>query len=315
MQFLQNLSPVAFGCDPLGGHNWGKVDPDAVMAAIPYALDRGITTFDTADCYGNGLSEIRLGQALGRRRHEAMVASKFGVRIGNDGKTVIDNDPKWIAEALDGSLKRLGTDVIDIYQLHWWDGKTPFSDIFHVLEGFRSAGKIRAFGATNVTLEMMGMSTAAELPAGFATSSMEFSLVYPANRDTIKAMCGTWPDKPAFLAWGSLGGGMLSGKYRSASDFAATDRRLKRPDSHFVGERLEKNLRIVDVCRAIAADHGDQVKVSQVALQWISRTLGFGTCLVGIKGRDQLDDAVGSFDFQLSKAEVLRLDEAAQGSC
>lgn len=310
---LDDISPIAFGCDPLGGHNWGTVDPDAIMAAIPLAIDKRVTLFDTADCYGNGLSEQRLGQALGRRRSEVLVASKFGVRIGAEGKTFIDNDPDWIVQAVEGSLRRLGTDVIDIYQLHWWDRRTPFSLIFETLERLRETGKIRAFGATNVTLDMMGMASAGDLPAGFVTVSMEFSLVHAANRNAIEAMCGN--GRPAFLAWGSLGGGVLSGKYTSTKDLDAQDRRLKRADSHFAGERLGRNLKIVDLCRSLAAAHGPDVKVSQVALQWISRSLGFGTCLVGIKTPKQLDDATGSFDFRLKDAEIRSLNDAAVGSC
>jgi len=314
MLAVADISPIAFGCDPLGGHNWGAVDPEAIMALLPKALDGGITLFDTADCYGNGLSEQRLGKGLGQRRHEALIASKFGVRIGTDGKTFIDNHPNWIREAVDASLGRLGTDYIDIYQLHWWDKVTPFEDIFGVLRDLMDAGKIRAFGSTNVTLDMMGMSSASELPVGYATSSMEFSLVHIDNRASIENMCAE-KSAPAFLAWGSLGTGILSGKYMSAADFDSADRRLKRADSHFTSPRLEKNLRIVDLCRTIASEHGPQFKISQIALQWISRTLGFGTCLVGIKSQQQLQDALGSSAFILTDEQVKRLDQAAAQPC
>lgn len=310
----KEISPIAFGCDPLGGHNWGNVDPQAIMAAVPHAIEHGVTLFDTADCYGNGLSEMRLGQALSNKRHNCLVASKFGVRIGADGKTSIDNRPEWIVEAVEASLTRLGTDYIDIYQLHWWDKKTPFAEIFETLGRLVTAGKIRSFGSTNVTLEMMGLNSASELPSAYVSSSMEFSLVHTSGRVAIERMCGS-PNAPAFLSWGSLGGGMLSGKYRSAADFDENDRRLKRGDSHFTGARLDKNLRIVDLCREIAKTHGDNVKVAQVALQWIRKSLGFGTCLVGIKGEQQLNEAVGAFAFTLSHDDVRRLDEAAAAPC
>jgi myo-inositol catabolism protein IolS len=310
IEFSQ-VSRLAFGCDPLGGHNWGSVDPAAIADAIPHAVDQGVTLFDTADCYGNGLSEERLGQALGNRRHRVIVASKFGVRIGDDGKVFIDNDPAWISQAVEASLKRLGTDVIDLYQLHWWDGRTPFAEIFGALERLVEAGKIRAFGSTNVSLEMMKLNGADELPALYRSSSMEFSLVHGAHRAAIEAMCGGGAAAPLFLAWGSLGGGILTGKYSSPSDLDPTDRRLKRADSHFRGDRLADNLAIVATCREIAARHGANAKVSQVALQWIGRTLGFGTCLVGIKSRAQLDDALASWDFDLTDEDMRALDQAA----
>lgn len=307
---LDKISRIAFGCDPLGGHNWGAVDPASIAAAIPEAIDRGVTLFDTADCYGNGLSEERLGAALGSRRAETLVASKFGVRIGEDGKTFIDNRPAWIREAVDASLGRLKTDVIDIYQLHWWDGATPFDAIFEELDRLVEAGKIRAFGSTNVTLEMFGLASADLLPAAYVSSSMEFSLVQTRDRAAIEALSRTATRTPPhFLAWGSLGAGILTGKYRSADDIAPGDRRLKRADSHFTGARLERNLAIVAVCREIAEGHG--AAVAQVALQWVSRTLGFGTCLVGIKSPAQLREAAASFDFRLTDDEVGRLDAAA----
>jgi len=309
----KNISPIAFGCDPLGGHNWGEVDPEAIMAAVPQAIELGVTLFDTADCYGNGLSEERLGKALGRRRSDVLVASKFGVRIGRNGKTFIDNTPVWIEQAIEGTLRRLDTDYIDIYQLHWWDGVTPFPAIFETLDRLVSEGKIRAYGSTNVTLNMMGLSSVSQLPRHFVTNSMEFSLVQTRNRNAIRAMRGkTRTGRNAFLAWGPLGGGILTGKYASAEGLDLNDRRLKRPDSHFIGDRLSRNLRIVDVCREIAAKYAPAPTVAQVALQWVSRTLGFGSCLVGIKSSEQLRQAVSSFDFGLTDADVNRLDKAAE---
>ena len=308
------FGPIAFGCDPLGGHNWGKVDPELIMAAIPHAIDRGVRLFDTADCYGAGLSEIRLGQALAGYRDRCLVASKFGVRIDNSGLVKIDNRPEWIVHAVEASLKRLGREHIDLYQLHWWDRVTPFSAIFDTLERLVKSGKIRTFGSTNVTLDMMGMKNASELPDSYVSSSLEYSLVNVSARDAITAMCRQ-PDGPNFLAWGSLGGGILSGKYRSAADLEAQDRRLKRADSHFTGSRLARNLAIVAKAGEIAGNHGTNIKTAQVALQWISRNLGFGTCLVGIKSKAQLDEAIESFEFRLSDAEIAALDEAASKSC
>ena len=312
---LDRISRIAFGCDPLGGHNWGNVDPDRITAAIPYAIDRGVTLFDTADCYGSGLSEERLGKALGARRNEVLIATKVGVRIRADGKTFIDNRAEWIVEAVEASLRRLGTDVIDVYQLHWWDKSTPFDAIFETLERLVTSGKIRAYGTTNVTLDEIGVKSADELPDNLLTSSMEFSLVHVANRSAIETMCNNERKPITFLAWGSLGGGILTGKYRSPEDLETSDRRLKRADSHFVGQRLKRNLEIVELCRSIAAGHGPDVKISQVALQWIGRTLGFGCCLVGIKSREQLEDAISAFNFRLTDTEIKQLDGKAYGAC
>lgn len=314
MRKLLDLGSVAFGCDPLGGHNWGNVDPAQIMASIPYAIERGVKLFDTADCYGAGLSELRLGQALAGHRDHCLIGSKFGVRIDNSGKVKIDNRPEWIMEAVDASLDRLRCDAIDIYQLHWWDKITPFDAIFEALERLVSAGKIRSYGSTNVSLEMMGLTSCLELPDNYVSTSLEYSLVNIANRDAIRAMC-EGSDGPAFLSWGSLGGGILSGKYKSAADLDPNDRRLKRADSYFAGNQLEKSMRIVAKAAQIAKSHGDGIKTSQVALQWISASLGFGTCLVGIKSKSQLDEAIDSFAFRLTAEDVAQLEEVARSTC
>ena len=117
----------------MGGYGWGNVQESELIDAVHAALDQGVNFFDTADTYGLGQSEITLGKALGSRRKDVVVASKFGVRVG-DGKTVYDNSPAWIEEALHGSLKRLGTDYIDLYQVHYRDGITPIGLVVETLE-------------------------------------------------------------------------------------------------------------------------------------------------------------------------------------
>ena len=303
-------SKIGFGCDPLGGHNWGAVDPDEIMAAIPFALDRGVKLFDTADCYGNGMSEIRLGQALGKKRNDAIIASKFGVRVSDSGKVKIDNDPAWIRQALEASLKRLNTDHIDLYQLHWWDNKTPLEDIFGTLEKLKKEGLIAAFGATNVEVDSLITGLAASGTSEFASYSCEFSLVSAQKREEINKICGD-TDNVAFLSWGSLGGGILSGKYTAMEQLDPSDRRLKRADSHFSGDRLAHNMRIVTVLGQIADELGPKVLHAHVALAWIRATLGYGICLAGIKSRNQILDLLPAFDITLTKDQLARLDNLA----
>lgn len=302
---------MGFGCDPLGGHNWGKVDPEEIMAAIPIALDRGVRLFDTADCYGNGMSEIRLGQALGEQRDKALIASKFGVRIDMTGRVKIDNDPAWIRQALEASLTRLNTDRIDLYQLHWWDKLTPIEDIFGTLEDLRQEGLINAYGATNVEADSLARILVAGEAPGFASYSCEFSLVFPERRVEINKICGT-PAGAAFLSWGSLGGGILSGKYSSTDQLDPNDRRLKREDSHFAGDGLVRGLRIVAALGEIAEEIGKGVRHAHVALAWIRATLGYGICLVGVKSSAQLLDLFPAFDISLTDDQINRLDKLSK---
>lgn len=307
MKLFSDDIRIGFGCDPLGGHNWGRVDPEEVMAAISMALDNGVRLFDTADCYGNGMSEIRLGQALGEQRDKAIIASKFGVRIGSSGEVKIDNDPAWIREALEASLARLNTDRIDLYQLHWWDRITPLEVIFGTLEDLRQDGLINAYGVTNLEADRLISSLAHSEMPGFASYSCEFSLVYPERRIEIEQICSD-PEERIFLSWGSLGGGILSGKYTSSDHLDSKDRRLKRKDSHFSGKGLMHSMQIVSALREIAEEIGPEVSNVHVALAWIRATLGYGVCLVGIKSRAQLLDLLPAFDITLTDAQLAYLN-------
>lgn len=147
----REVARLGFGCCPMGMHEWGSTDEKELIRAVHAALDEGISLFDTADIYGLGVSEEVLGKALKGRRDKAVVATKFGVRR-EDGKTFYDNTPEWINQAIDFSLSRLQTDYIDLYQMHYWDGRTPLSEVFAVLGELRKAGKILAVGVTNIDL-------------------------------------------------------------------------------------------------------------------------------------------------------------------
>lgn len=135
------VSRLGFGCCPMGGHGWGKVEEKDFKAAISAALDAGINFFDTADIYGFGHSEELLGKFLKERRKEAVIATKFGLRTDNKGKIFYDNSLAWIEKALDGSLSRLGVGQIDLYQVHYLDGKTPIADVIGVLEEKKKKGR------------------------------------------------------------------------------------------------------------------------------------------------------------------------------
>lgn len=134
------------GC-PMGGYGWGDTQENELIEAVHTAVDQGVNFFDTADTYGLGQSEKTLGKALGSHRKDVVIASKFGVRIEN-GKTFYDNSSSWIKKAVEGSLRRLGTDYIDLYQIHYRDGKTPIGEVIETLEEMKKKGYIR--GLTDV---------------------------------------------------------------------------------------------------------------------------------------------------------------------
>ncbi len=291
---------LAIGCEQLGGHAWGAVEPAEVEAALLEAVDRGITLFDTADVYGRGESERRLGQLFGQRRRESLlVATKFGVRLDAAGGVTYDSSPDWAEKALHGSLDRLQTDYVDLFQVHYWDGRTPIESTFERLESLRARGAIRHYGTTNFLPQI----APADFP-GFVSVSHEFSL---ANRRH-EADAGRCADNSlTFLSYGSLAQGILSGKYDRSTSFGANDRRAAARYVNFHGARLDRNLRIVEVLRGHAASLGRPM--SQLAIAWILARLPASVAIVGIKRPAQLEDAIQSLSLSLPLFMQRELDE------
>lgn len=304
-QFAQALHGrrLAFGCEQLGGYEWGAVNPVEVIAAIGEAIQRGVRLFDTADCYGRGRSETLLGQALAPYRERVLIATKFGVRLDDRGGVTYDSSPEWAQQALEASLRRLRAETVDLFQMHYWDGVTPLQALFDRLERLRGQGKIRWYGVTNLDPQQ-------GLPSGYpglVSASLEYSLLERSHeraaRDVLAAGL-------TFLSYGSLGQGLLSGKYRSSEHFGSDDRRARPQYRNFHGERLERNLVIVERLEALAQRHG--VTASQLALAWILRQLPGSAVLVGIKRAAQLMDALGALDLELPASVHLALDEVSQ---
>jgi aryl-alcohol dehydrogenase-like predicted oxidoreductase len=297
------IPSVGFGCCPMGGHAWGRVNDDELCEAVATALDLGVRLFDTSDIYGFGASEHLLGRALRGKRQRAVIATKFGVRHQN-GRTYNDTSSAWITEAAEGSLRRLGTDCIDLYQMHYWDGVTPFNQIVETLEALRSAGKIRAYGVTNIDPRTQGLGA----PAGqLASFSYHYSLVHREYEDLISSV----QQQPGmfFMSWGSLGQGVLSGEYHTLEQLAPTDRRRREVYDNFHGEKFLAIQTALKELRATAADAGIP-RVSQLALRWVVDKFPRALPLVGIKRPAQIIDAVGMLQFELDPAVCARIDRA-----
>jgi myo-inositol catabolism protein IolS len=296
------ISRLGLGCDPLGGHAWGAMDPVEAGRAVELALDLGVTLFDTADCYGRGLSEERLARALRGHRRSVAIATKFGVRFDSTGAVFYDNSATWLEEALAGSLRRLRTDYIDLYQVHHWDGKTPWSEIISQLERKREAGLIRSYGVSNA---MIGKPVLAARPEGFVSCSFEFSLANRRHQDLARAMRRDWG--VGFLSWGSLGQGVLSGNYNGADLLSADDRRRRATYPNFHDERLRRNLRLVEQIRGCLLAYPGATP-AQIAIRWILDYLDFSVALVGAKTRRQVRENVRAVDLCLTKADLSMLD-------
>ena len=307
---LQNtglrVSRFCMGGCPMGGYGWGSVQESELLDAIHAALDAGVNFFDTADTYGLGQSERTLAKGLGSRRRDVVIESKFGVRVGG-GKTVYDNSPEYIQQALEESLRRLNTDYIDVYLIHYRDGKTPIADVVGKLEELKTAGKLRYYGLSNIHGD--GLEELLPYAGRFACCQDELSLACRKNEDDLRAVQSRLRATP--MTWGSLGQGILTGKYnRENVCFGADDRRSREIYVNFHGEKLEQNLRIVEALKKIAANR--EKSVAACAIRWILDTLPESVVIAGVKRPAQLSANVEAMGWTLNEEELRELNEVSE---
>ena len=299
------VSRLCMGGCPMGGYGWGNTQEQELIDAVHIAMDSGITFFDTADTYGLGQSEITLGKALGLHRKDIVIASKFGVRVRN-GKTIYDNSPEWIREALDASLKRLGTDYIDVYQVHYRDGVTPIDEVVEALEEAKKAGKIRYYGLSNLYHD--GLTELLPYAGQFTSFQDEYSLACRKNEADMIELSEKLLMTP--LTWGSLGQGILTGKYDRNITFGTDDRRSRDIYVNFHGEKLLKNLEIVEVMKKIADQYNKPV--SAVAIRYILDYIPESVVLCGAKRPEQVLDNIEGTDWILANEDIKKLDEVSR---
>lgn len=299
------VSRLCMGGCPMGGYGWGDTQEMELIDAVHAALDSGITLFDTADTYGLGQSEKTLGKALGDKRKNAVIATKFGVRVGN-GKTVYDNSPEWIKKACEASLERLGTDYIDIYQVHYRDGVTPLDIVVDALEGLKKEGKIRYYGLSNIHKE--DMEEIKPFAGKFVSFQDEYSLACRKNEEDIHTISELLQMTP--LTWGSLGQGILTGKYDKNTSFESNDRRSRDIYVNFHGEKLLKNLEIVEVMKEIAAKYNKSV--AAVAIRYILDYIPGSIVLCGAKRPSQILGNAEGMDWKLDEKDLWKLEEVSR---
>lgn len=300
------VSALCMGGCPLGGYGWGDVSRQELVNAVKTAATNGINFFDTADTYGLGESERTLAEALGSDKNNVVITTKFGVRVEN-GKTTYDNSRDYIFSAVEGSLKRLGRDYIDLYQVHYRDGKTPLSDVAESLERLKEQGKIRYYGLSNIhkedEIELKSLSS-----NPFVSFQDEYSLACRTNESEMFSFRDDFQMTP--FTWGSLGQGILSGKYDKNCKFEANDRRSRDIYVNFHGEKLLKNLEIVEVLKEIANETGKSV--SSVAIRWILDYLKNSVVIVGAKNPKQVLQNAESLSFELNAEQIERLEKISK---
>ena len=302
------VSRLCMGGCPMGGYDWGSdIVEDELVAAVHCAIERGVNFFDTADTYGLGQSERTLGKALKGRRGDVIVASKFGVHAQRGTPTYYDNSPEWIRLSVEGTLGRLQTDYLDLYQIHYRDGKTPLAEVVDTLEALKKEGKIRYYGLSNI--HESDLDEISAFKGRFVSFQDEYSLACRKNESDIRRLSESLQLTP--MTWGSLGQGILTGKYNKNNvDFKAGDRRSRAVYVNFHGEKLLKNLEIVEVLKKLAQKYSKPVPA--VAVRFIIDFLPESVVLCGVKRPAQISANIEGCDWRLDEADLKLLEEVSR---
>jgi myo-inositol catabolism protein IolS len=302
-----DISAIGFGCWEIGG-GYGSIEETEFIKAVNRALDIGINSFDTAEAYGFGASEKSLAKALGGRRKEAVITTKFGVGYP-DTPNYRDSSRKRVMESIEKSLKALNTDYVDVYLIHWPDRNIPFEEPMRALDDLVKQGKVRAVGLSNFKLH-------------------EIKACEQARRVDVVQYCWNMFDRRmeqeifphcrekniGVMAYGSLAYGMLTGTLSEESPFEKADWRAKGGRlgninlfQHLFGpEHYLKNLRAVEDLRGIAKKYGKTLP--QLALRWTTSNKVVSTALVGCRNPAEVDDNAGALGWTISDADMKEID-------
>ena len=278
-----NPSPLCFGCEALGGTDWGESDISEIERAVKRAVSIGINFFDTAAIYGLSESEKRLAKALGNKKHDVVIATKGGLSWStkNVGRAKVwkDSSPSAIKTGVYGSLKRMGLDVIPIYFVHWPDINTSFESTFSTLQRLKEDGLIQALGCSNFS--NVQLAEALKF-ADIKYVQGPLNLFMKNRHSETLAFCRK--KGLHFVAYNVLGSGMLTGKYDKNTVFPNNDRR-SRLDS-FKDEEFLIKLEECDLYKSEALKL--KMSLHQYALNWVISQPSVISIITGIKSVDQL---------------------------
>jgi len=295
-------SVVGLGCNNFG---W-RLDAQATATVVGAALDAGITFFDTAEIYGDGQSEEFLGRALGKRRSEVVLATKFGAHRDARSKSA---SPAAIRESVEGSLRRLGTDRIDLYQLHVPDPEVPIADTLGALDELVRAGKVREIGCSNFSAAQLQEARSGVKPgaARFVSVQNEYSLLH--REPEAEVLPETERTQLAFLPYFPLASGLLVGKYRPGQ---------APPEGGRLSQggladrfRTERNVARVEELRRFVESRGHTLL--ELAFSWLLTRPSVASVIAGATSAEQVRANVAAANWRLDAEELTRVDTITRG--
>jgi len=301
------VSAVGYGCWEVGG-GYGDVEEAEFGRAVGRSLDLGVNCFDTAEGYGLGASERALGQALGRRRDEAVVVTKFGVNY-KDKPNLRDSSRERVLASIDKSLKNLGTDWVDVYLVHWPDRLTPFEETMEALEEVVRDGKARFVGLSNFKKDEIDACRKA-----YRVDVVQYGYNMFDRRMEREILPYCREHGIGFMAYGSLAYGMLTGTFTEDHDFGSADWRsrqgkmgsIKVFETLFGADRFPHNVRAVNELKTIAERYDRSLP--QLALRWVTSHPDISTALVGCRTVAELEDNVGAVGWSISDEDRAEVD-------
>jgi aryl-alcohol dehydrogenase-like predicted oxidoreductase len=295
------LGPIDVSVVGLGCNNFGRrLDYDASALVVNAAIDAGITLFDTADVYGgDGRSEEYLGRALGARRDDIVLATKFGISMG-EGKE--GASPAYIRTAVEDSLRRLGTDRIDLYQIHRPDASTPIAETLAALDELVQAGKVLHIGCSNFTVPMLEEAESAAKGAKFISVQNEFSMLEREPESGVLEECVKLG--LGFLPFFPLASGLLTGKYRKGQPQPDGARLTGQDSNKFMAEA---NLDVVEKLAEFVEARGHTM--TELAFSWLLTRPAVSSVIAGATKVEQIADNVQAAGWELSAQDLAALDE------
>ena len=304
------VSVIAFGAWAIGGWMWGGADRNDALKALHAAISNGMTTIDTAPAYGFGLSEELVGEAIKGKRDRVQILTKYGLRWDvqkgqfffptrdNTGKPIDMYryaGKESVMEECENSLKRLKTDYIDLYQIHWSDPTTPISETMEAVEKLIQQGKVRVAGVCNYDVEQL---KEASRTVAIASNQVPYSMVKRDIEKDLVPYCLS--SQTAIIAYSPLQRGLLTGKIKPGHSFGEGDTRPSSP--HYKEPNLSRILHFLDDLKPLAENR--KITLAQLVLNWTLQQPGITCILAGARNEKQVTENLGAARFMLSAEEI-----------